>query len=142
MAWSAEELAAEELRQKHAFAVEWAKSPDDPYKAAYALFPHNPNRALLAGAKWPADPDVLAHKEKLQAENNGMGLLPTKADLARSLWERAHSKLTSDEDFTKMAKLYAEIMDFVPKQAKVNVSNNSEGGKVIQVVASDLDQDL
>ena len=82
----------------------------------------------------------MAEVKRLKEEEGELSFLPSKADLARSLWERAHTASTDNDDFTKMARLYAEIMDFVPKVSKIeaNVKNTS----TIQVVASPLDEQL
>lgn len=131
---------ADEAEHKTAFAVELLKTPADPFRAALAVFASNTNRALWVANHWPNDSFVKEEMQRLRDENGELSFLPNKADLARSLWERAHSERTSNDDFTKMARLYAEIMDFVPKVSKVeaNVKNSS----VVQVVAAPLDEQL
>ena len=130
----------DESGKKAAFAVELLKTPADPFRAALAVFATNTNKALRVANEWPADSFVIAEVERLKEEKGELSFLPSKADLARSLWERAHTASTDNDDFTKMARLYAEIMDFVPKVSKIeaNVKNTS----TIQVVASPLDEQL
>ena len=132
--------ADNEAEQKTAFAVELLKSPADPFRAALAVFASNTNRALWIANHWPQDGFVKEEMRRLKEEEGELSFLPSKADLARSLWERAHSERTSNDDFTKMTRLYAEIMDFVPKVSKVeaNVKNSS----VVQVIASPMDEQL
>lgn len=131
---------ADEAEHKTAFAVELLKSPADPFRAALAVFASNTNRALWVANHWPNDSFVKEEMQRLKEESGELSFLPSKADLARSLWERAHSERTSNDDFTKMARLYAEIMDFVPKVSKIdaNVKNSS----VVQVVATPMDEQL
>lgn len=130
----------DESGKKAAFAVELLKTPADPFRAALAVFATNTNKALRVANEWPADSFVIAEVKRLKEEEGELSFLPSKADLARSLWERAHTASTDNDDFTKMARLYAEIMDFVPKVSKIeaNVKNTS----TIQVVASPLDEQL
>lgn len=130
----------DESGKKAAFAIELLKTPADPFRAALAVFATNTNKALRVANEWPADPFVIAEVRRLKDEEGELSFLPSKADLARSLWDRAHSDRTCNDDFTKMARLYAEIMDFVPKVSKLeaNVKNSS----VVQVIASATDAAL
>lgn len=130
---------AEDSEKKYAFAVELLKTPSDPFRAALSVFSKNTNKALRVANEWPADPFVISEIKRLKEEGE-LSFLPSKADLARSLWERAHSERTCNDDFTKMARLYAEIMDFVPKSSKVEA--NVKTSSVVQVVASATDQAL
>lgn len=125
---------------KTAFAAELLKTPNDPFKAALAVFDPDTGRALRAAHEWPNDPFVIAEQARLSEERGELSFLPTKADLARSLWERAHANTTTNDDFTKMARLYADIMDYVPKVAKVDLTNNGKGSAIVQIVASPLDE--
>jgi hypothetical protein len=125
---------------KTAFAAELLKTPNDPFKAALAIFDPDTGRALRAAHEWPKDPFVIAEQTRLSAERGELSFLPTKADLARSLWERAHANTTTNDDFTKMARLYADIMDYVPKVAKVDLTNNGKNSAIVQIVASPLDE--
>ena len=127
---------------KLAFAAALLKSPTDPFKAALSIITSSTVHALHAANFWPNDAAVKAEVERLKAEEGELSFLPNKADLARSLWERAHGERTSNDDFTKIARLYAEIMDFVPKQARVSVDAKNSNGATVKVVASDLDEKL
>jgi tRNA-dihydrouridine synthase len=130
----------DESGKKAAFAVELLKTPVDPFRAALAVFATNTNKALRVANEWPTDSFVMAEIKRLKEEEGELSFLPSKADLARSLWERAHSASTENDDFTKMARLYAEIMDFVPKVSKIEA--NVKTASTIQVVASPLDEQL
>lgn len=130
----------DESEKKAAFAIELLKTPADPFRAALAVFATNTNKALRVANEWPADSFVISEVKRLKEEEGELSFLPSKADLARSLWERAHTATTGNDDFTKMARLYAEIMDFVPKVSKVEA--NVKTSSVIQVVASATDEAL
>lgn len=135
--------ANDEAEQKTAFAVELLKTPADPFRAALAVFASNTNRALWVANHWPNDSFVKEEMQRLKEESGELSFLPSKADLARSLWERAHSERTSNDDFTKMARLYAEIMDFVPKVPKVALTDkDGKGPATVQVVATPTDEQL
>lgn len=129
---------------KLAFAASLMRSPDDPFKAALAVIDasRNAGPAMYAANYWPFDPDVKAEVERLREEKGELAFLPTKADLARSLWEKAHGERTSNDDFVKIARLYAEILDFIPKQSKVAIDAKNSVGASVRVVASDLDENL
>ena len=131
---------ADDAEQKTAFAIELLKSPADPFRAALAVFASNTNRALWVANHWPNDGFVKEEMQRLKEESGELSFLPSKADLARSLWERAHSERTSNDDFTKIARLYAEIMDFVPKFSKIDA--NVKTSSTIQVVAGPMDEQL
>lgn len=135
--------ANDEAEQKTAFAVELLKTPADPFRAALAVFATNTNKALRVANEWPANSFVMAEVKRLKEEEGELSFLPSKADLARSLWERAHTASTDNDDFTKMARLYAEIMDFVPKVPKVALTDkDGKGPATVQVVATPTDEQL
>lgn len=129
---------------KLAFAAALLKTPNDPFKAALSIIDSSKTAgpAMWAANYWPNDPAVKAEVERLKAEQGELAFLPSKADLARALWDKAHHERTTNDDFTKMARLYAEIMDFVPKVSKVAIDAKNSNGATVKVVASDLDEKL
>lgn len=140
--WQPTPIQSDEAELKTAFAVELLKTPTDPFKAALAVCGVDTGKALFVANKWPSDAFVLSEISRLKEEEGELAFLPTKADLARSLWERAHSETrrTTNEDFVKLTRLYAEIMDFVPKVQKEIDPNKGKIGA--QVFANELDQKL
>jgi hypothetical protein len=111
-----------EAEEKAAFAVGLLKQPNDPFKVALSLFPDNTNRALWVAHNWPHDAEVKAEQERLANEDGG-DFLPSKADLARAIWQKMEGTTNSEgrvivpttEDYAKLAKLYAEVRGFIEK---------------------------
>ncbi len=113
-----------ETALKKAFAAFLLKCPEDPYRAALAVIDTSKDAgpAMLAANLWPNDAIVKAEMARLLEEKGEFAFLPSKVELARSIWERAHRDGTEDADAVKLLKLYAEVMDFIPKPgAKSNV---------------------
>lgn len=113
----------EEIEYKKRFAKEFLKTPSDPFKAALVVFPNNTARALRVANEWPNDPEVLSIKAEVLEDVGEMNLLPSKADLARSIWDKMQEEHTSVEDFTKLGKLYADVRGFIEKP-QTNINNN------------------
>ena len=133
----------DESELKKAFAGELLRTPADPFRAALAVFGANTNKALRVANEWPSDGFVIDEVKRLKVEQGELAFLPSKADLARAVWERAHAKETEDDDFTKMARLYAEILDYIPKVSKVALTGqDGKGPGMVQVVATPLDEQL
>ena len=129
-----------EAAHKTAFADEFLHTPGDPFRAALAVFPDDTNKALRIANDWPSDEFVILEMARLRAEKGELAYLPSKADLAQSLWARAHKSFTADADFAKITRLYAEVMDFVPKVSKIDA--NVKTSSIVRVVASPLDEEL
>lgn len=86
-----------------------------PFKAALIVCPGDVGAALRMSVEWLVDDEVLAIKASLLADTDELLFLPTKADLSREIWERMDSPNLCHDDFTKMAKLYAEVRGFIDK---------------------------
>jgi len=133
-------IKPDETEHKSAFAAELLKTPTEPFKAALAVFGNDTGKALYVATHWPVDSFVLSETSRLKEEQGELAFLPSKADLARSLWERAHGQnfRTSHDEFVKLTRLYAEIMDFVPKIQK----DDSKTKLPTPIIASPLDEML
>lgn len=95
----------------------------DSYNIGFALFPDNPNRAVLAGGNWRADPLVISELAKLRAEQNMAATkLPGQEDLARNVWIKMQECQDPDA-FVKLAKLYAEIQGMIKKPTEGSNQN-------------------
>lgn len=118
--------ASDDTVQKTAYAALLIQE-QDPYKAAFALFPGNTNRSIRVAAEWPSDPIVINEKARLVKEaRENLDSLPTKHDLARAVWDRMKGA-DDDEAFVKLAKVYGEINGFIEKpqtQTNVNIQQN------------------
>jgi hypothetical protein len=111
--------------QKVAFASLLRKE-GDAFKAGLTLFPNNTNRALRIATEWPNDAKVIAELDRLDADTDPTKDLPTKVDLAKKVWDRLN-KAVEDEDFVKLAKLYAEVNGYIEKpqnSTNVNIQQN------------------
>ena len=126
-----------ELKKKFAFILLEEKNP---FKAALRLFPEdeeNTGEALRIAHTWPGDEDVLKYQEKFIEEGLDLKLLPSKAELAKDVWDRMQS-FVADEDYVKLAKLYADIRGFIEKPGtQVNVQNVSNKVMVVREKEND-----
>lgn len=107
---------------KTEFALELLRTPNDPFKAALCVFSSDTSKALRVATEWPKDDFVKQELKRLKGGDGELALLPTKADLARSVWHRAHAERVDNESFVKLGRLYAEIMDFMPKTQRIENS--------------------
>ncbi len=128
-----------ESEEKAAYAALLLKERD-PFKAALQLFPDNTNRALWVANHWPIDAEVKAEQERLMGEDDGSSFLPSKAELARDIWQRMQGTTLANgvaipptpEEYAKLAKLYADVRGFIEKpQTNVNVTTNVQ--RVVEV---------
>lgn len=95
----------------------------DSYTIGFQLFPDNPNRAVLAGGHWRADPTVISRLSELRAEQAAVSsALPNQEDLARNIWIKMQD--CNDPDaYVKLAKLYAEVQGLIKKPTEGSNSN-------------------
>ncbi len=138
MAWTSEQPKPNDAQNelKNRFALEWLRR-GDPWPAALAVLGHqDPGKASLAASSWPFDPYVIAKRNALLEEFGEDYFLPSKADLARTVWNEAMNLRTAI-DKTRNLRLYAEIMGFVAKDVgKGKLSGN------VTVTLADGDKDL
>ena len=112
----------------------------DRFKAAFQLFPNDTKLAIQVANEWPQDQVVIDFQNEKLLTRDTTDNLPTKADLARKVWDRMNEPLTSDEDFVKMAKTYAEVMGYIEKPGtQVNVQNVSNKVMIVREKESDDD---
>jgi hypothetical protein len=100
---------------KKAYAKELLKLPGDPFAAALGLAGDDISLALIMANEWVQDEVVIdeLHNIRLARSKDD---LPTKEDLAQNLWSRAHNGRVDISDYVQLVKLYAQIMDFMPKK--------------------------
>ena len=87
---------ASEDDKKREYALALLRHPDDPFKAAMAVFPGDAGKALVVSRDWPNDPIVTGTIEDIpedQAEQMGV---PSKNALAREAWRRI--QMTNDHE--------------------------------------------
>ena len=108
---------------------------EDPFKAALAVWPDDVGTALYASNSLPNDPEVIELKEQAIRENGQEAFLPTKADLAKAVWDLANC--TDNDEAIKAFKLYGDIMGFIEtgkgKAPSVTVNNLVDARKVLLV---------
>lgn len=128
-----------EEKYKRQFAALLVKL-EDPFKAAFKIFPNDTKAAIKAANEWPKDRIVIDQQIESDVKI-GDETLPTKSDLKLQLWERM--KNATDDDYTKMAKVYAEVCGFIEKQGtQVNVQNVTNKVMQVSVFESDKDWEL
>ena len=115
-----------ESELKTAFAEEWIKYPTDPFKAACVVFGSDTGKALYAASHWVYDAQVIADKERISADYNALEYMPSKALLAKAIWDLAtgqDGRIDADNKI-KAFKLYGEVMNFIEKPVAVSIDNS------------------
>lgn len=110
----------------------------DPFKAAIAVVPDNtPNHTAIVlriHNAWAADEEIRTLQRDIQDEEGEEAFLPSKAELARAVYDMATAERpTAAEDRLKAFRLYAEIRGFIEKPG-VNI-NNTHNTQVNNVMA-------
>lgn len=129
------ELDAETERlQKKAFAEALMQMPGKPFDAALQVTGTNTNRALWIATNWPNDAEVKAITAQLIEDGGEMQFLPSKADLARKVWELGNTAFEA-KDRLAAYRLYGEIRGFIDKpNANVQINNNTNVDNRVLVV--------
>jgi hypothetical protein len=136
-------IEPDETEFKKAFAAELLKSPGDPFKAGLAVFPSNTNKALCVANYWVQDPAVKSEMERLKTEQGELAFLPTKADLARKLWEYgAAENIRASKEQISALIAFGEVCGYIAKGTSLKVDAKASGGSKVTIVASDLDEKL
>lgn len=103
-----------ELEEKEKFANAFLEMKD-PFKAALFVFEGMPTqKALKAATEWPNDPEVKGFIKAIKDKEESIDTLATKKDLAQDIWDRMQNCRFPD-DYSKLAKLYAEVRGFIEK---------------------------
>jgi hypothetical protein len=123
MTWTTQPAEIDLTPLKLQFAKLLLRRPKEPLRVAKEMFPDDNNRAMNVGLTWPNDPVVREAQTEL-LESDDESFLPTKAQWALSVWEKAHSDVEPD-DFMKLMKLYAEGRGFIQKQS-ISVDNSTK----------------
>ena len=126
-----------EDEEKAAFAALLIKSPDKgpdgAFKIALGLFGSDTAKALKVSYQWPTDPVVQAEITRLKSTGEDLQLLPSKTELAQDIWNKMQVVYVNAEDYVKLAKLYAEVMVMIQKQAPAPTANIVVANKVMVV---------
>lgn len=98
----------------------------EPTKAALAVFPDEPGRALQIVNSWPHDDLVVEEMQRLMEESGPDAFLPTKQAILVDIKRRA-DETRDPKDYVALMQLYAQMRDFIPKAgaSEVNVKVTS-----------------
>jgi hypothetical protein len=121
---------------KQAFALALMERPGKPFDVAFALWPGNDetSKALFAATNWPTDEEVLDFQRAIVANPEVAGILPSKYQAAREVLDRAR-KCRDDETYTKLMRLYCEVMGQIDKPNSGIQVNTVTVNKVLVVPA-------
>lgn len=89
--------------QKKLFAQMWADNPDNSFRAATLVFPHDTARAMAVYAEWEQDPDIIEERDALIAAAD----LERQAAFTRAWYGAAIKALTSDNTRERLEALKA-----------------------------------
>lgn len=119
-----EQRRTEEAQKREFARLLFEAGPSaDTFTVGFQLFPDNPNRAVLAGGNWRADPLVISELAQLRAEQTITATqLPGQEDLARHIWLKMQ-ECDDPDAFVKLAKLYAEVQGMIKKPTE-GTNNN------------------
>lgn len=131
---------ANELEDKRKFAEYLLYHPKETWAAANSIFPGDVGRCAYISQHWPGDAKVIEFQKELVAEHGEDMFLPTKGDVARSIWDRAHT-CPDDENYSKLMRLYSEVRGFIEKPQIVNNTNQNNLIQRVMVISDNGDDD-
>lgn len=103
-------------------------TPAGRFEAACLTFPdqEDDNLARMAAEEYPYDRVVIEEMARLEAVEPEAGL-PSRAEVARDVFNMAKDASKSVEDRLKCYKTYADLMGYIqkPSDKGVNIFNNS-----------------
>ena len=112
-----------EKEEKQKFAALLLHNPNNPYEVAQSLYADDIMRSLFVARNWVTDQLVLDTQKTLIEDFGEEHFLPSKADAARTIWDRAQ-KCNDDSEFAKLMRLYADVCGHI-KQNEVNIDARS-----------------
>lgn len=110
--------------EKTLYAQLFIKHAEDAFKAGLELHPNNVNRALQIACEFPKDNYVKELILKYKNEGKDLDYLPGKGQLAKAIWDKMQNTRINADDFTKLAKLYAEVRGFIDRNPSPVTLNN------------------
>jgi hypothetical protein len=128
------------IKAKTQFAEALLRYPNEPFKAAYQVFPRHIQAQLYVSQEWIFDPFVIDEKARLLEENGPEHYLPSRYELAHDVYALA-SRTGAAEDKIKAYKLFAEIQGFIhkPNENNVNLTQNVQHNVLVIREYSDED---
>jgi hypothetical protein len=121
--------------KKIQFAEALRLEPSEPMKAGMLCFPLDFPKAAQAASQWPNDPFVKAELKRLteEAEEEKLSALPDKLKHALSVWSMANDVTIEPKERLIAHKLYAEMMEHIPKPQAANVNVNVDNRRVMLI---------
>lgn len=127
---------------KREFAREWLKQPDNPYAAAYRMFPGDVATACASASAWIKDPLVIAEMRRIRDEEPTASQLPTREELAQRIIGIAdNTGLAADERY-KGYKLAADILGYIQKPGVSLTAGSGPIQSVMLVPKYDTESDF
>lgn len=115
---------------KEAFATAMLRL-GDAFKAACAVFPNDTPRAVTYALPLSRDQTVLRHMEDMRREAGDEDFLPTRADVARELYNLGVDAGNDARDRIQAFKSYAELMGYAPKNGAETTNNITQNNVMI-----------
>jgi len=114
--------------EKARFAEALLRHDGKAFEAARDVFPNDTSAAMHAAHHWPKDPEVADETALLKKTLGDDFFLPTKADLARAVFNLAGDVRFDPRERISAYKLYAEIMGYGARadRDQTNVVNNNK----------------
>ena len=119
------------------FAAELVRTKN-PATAAMSIIVGNPGLALKYSYELQVDPIVVAEIERLKDEFGEEAFLPSKAQLAREIYDRANRDGVDHEEYVKLIQLHCSMRGLIEKPG-TNVDVNVQVQNVM--VVKDLGTD-
>lgn len=119
---------------KDAFANALLRTPHDPFAAALQLFGNDTMKALQVSKAWVSDIYVLAKQAELLEQYGEDEFLPSKAMLARRVFELAEMPNKDAKDRLAAYRLYGELRGYISKDGTtVNVNATVNNNRVMVI---------
>jgi hypothetical protein len=133
---------ASENELKTAFAMTLVREPGDPWKAAFAILPEDPTRAMHIANVWPADAFVISEIERLK-ESGSTAQVADKMEQAFDLYKMAKDEKLDAEVRIKAHELYAKIMGHIERPVVNNgIINNSNKVMVVRMPMNEHGEEM
>lgn len=104
------------------------KKPTDAYDIATSIFGSDTVAAMMAGANWPTDVEVLRIRDELLAEHGPQFFLPSKEEFALKCIAAADEKINGmlhvhdGKTRAQLLRLAAEVMGLIDRPAPAGKS--------------------
>lgn len=140
---SLDEVSLNVLKREFAYAL--LKNPSSCLAAAQEVFPFDASTALKVSDIWPNDPMVVRYMYEIRQQEGEEVFLPSKTDFLTKIWDRINqpNPITDNDEFVKLATLYAKARGFIEEKTNQNSTNINigESAKVMIVTNAGTDDE-